>query len=446
MHPEDGRIRLVNRDDGERRRVTVFFRLLMAIPQFVWWMVWSLGAFLALPVHWVAAIIKGGPLDGLHGFYRAYVRFTTHLYAYFYLAAERWPPFLGDADYAIDVDIPGPRRQPRWTIALRLFLALPPLLLAAALSGSSGGGTGSSTGDPSADAAATVGFSIGLVYALAFLAWFASLALGRTPRGLRDAIAYTIGYSAQAWGYLFLLTERYPTSDPSGIPREPMPEHPVTLAGALDDRRRNRLMVLFRLPLAFPHLVWLTLWGVVTLVVALVGWLVTLVLGRLPAPLHGFFARFVRYSTHVTAFLYVLGGPFPGFTGRPGGYPVDLEIAGPGPQSRVKTLFRFFLAFPAFIIVSSLGTVQLFAGVGAWFAALFTGTVPQGLHRLLAWTVRYQGQVSAYVLLLTDRYPYSGPDGPGVQPEPEPAPAWMGAPEAPERPAAPQASPTAESP
>lgn len=437
MDAEDGRIRLVNRDDGERQRVTVGFRLFLAIPQYIWWLIWSIGVFLALPVHWIAALLKGVPIGALHAFYASYVRFTTHLYAYFFLAAERWPPFLGEEDYAIDVTLPARRSQPRWTILLRFFLALPPLVLALALTGTTGGGGGNSstTGEAGANAAANVGLGLGLIYLLGFLAWFATLARGRTPLGLRDATAYAIGYSAQAWGYLFLLTERYPSSDPSGVPRTPMPEHPVTLA-CEDDRRRNRLMVLFRLPLAFPHFVWLVLWSLVVIVVALAGWLAALALGRLPAWLHRFLARYVRYSTHAGAFLYVLGGPFPGFTGRPGSYPVDLRIDDPSPQSRVKTLFRLFLGIPAFMIASALGTVQLMAGVGAWWVALITGTVPQGLHRLLAWGTRYQGQVSTYVLLLTERYPYAGPDGPGAPPEPAPQPGWMAAPEAPPLPTA----------
>src|SRR5207249_4827154 len=46
------------------------------------------------------------------------------------------------------------------------------------------------------------------------LLWFSSLVRGRAPRGLRDLVAWGAGYSAQLTGYLFLLTDRYPTSDP----------------------------------------------------------------------------------------------------------------------------------------------------------------------------------------------------------------------------------------
>jgi hypothetical protein len=193
MDDEGGRIRLVNGDDGERRRVTVFFRLLLAIPQFVWWLVWGLGVVLVLPVHWVIALVRGRPVASLHAFYTQYVRFSVHLYAYVFLAAERWPPFLGEPrTYAIDLDAPdAPMVQSRWSILLRLPIALPALVFASVLVGGGAGGgdvTAGSGSDTSWEASAS-GIGAGVVYVLGFLAWFAALALARTPRGLRDASA-----------------------------------------------------------------------------------------------------------------------------------------------------------------------------------------------------------------------------------------------------------------
>jgi hypothetical protein len=63
---------------------------------------------------------------------------------------------------------------------------------------------------------------------LAFVAgvfgWFASLATGRMPHGLRNVIAWYLRYAAQATGYLFLLTDRYPYSGPPVEEPEPEPE------------------------------------------------------------------------------------------------------------------------------------------------------------------------------------------------------------------------------
>ena len=41
----------------------------------------------------------------------------------------------------------------------------------------------------------------------------------------------------------------------------------------------------------------------------------------------------------------------------------------------------------------------------AWWVALVTGRIPRGMRDLLAYWLRYQGQTTGYLLLLTDRYP-----------------------------------------
>ena len=419
-------------DDGVRSRVTVFFRIILLIPHLIWLALWSIGVILVLPIHWVGALILGRPMEWAHGFYAAFVRYALHLYSYWYLAADRYPGFLGEAGYVVDARIPEPAEQRRWTIALRLFLALPPFLLAAALT-SGVGGSYTSSGDTETSAS----LNIGLGVVIALLAWFASLARGSTPQGLRDAQVYCLGYAAQVYGYLFLLTDRYPTSDPRVVALERMPEHPVRLPAPDDDLKRDRLLVLFRILLVIPHLVWLILWSIGAFIIAVFGWFAVLFTGRLPEGWHRFLAAFVRYATHVGSFLYVLGGPFPGFLGRAGTYPVDPQIGPPQRQSRAKTAFRLFLALPAFLLSSGFSTVMLIAGVGAWWSALITGRIPEGLHRLLGWAIRYQAQFYAYLLLLNDRYPYTGPDGTG-RPEPPAGPAdeddpeaWQLAPEAP---------------
>jgi hypothetical protein len=424
-------IQVRHSDDGARNRATVFFRFILVIPHLIWLLIWGIGIVVVLPIHWVGALILGRPAGWAHSFYASYVRYALHVYSYWYLATDRYPGFIGEPGYVVDAEIPPPEPQRRWTIALRLFLAIPPLVLAAALtSGFGGGGSSSSSGEETA-----ASLNIGLGFIVAFLTWFAALALARAPQGLRDAQVYCLGYAAQAYGYFFLLTQRHPTTHPHAVPLSPMPDHPVRLRDE-GERQRNRLLVFFRLPLAVPHFVWLTLWGIVAFVLAVLGWLLALILGRLPDWLHRFLAAFVRYSTHVVSFLYLLGGPYPGFVGRAGSYPVDLDVEPPAPQSRWKTFFRLFLAVPAFLAGGAFGTVTLLAGIGAWWAALFVGRIPEGLKGLLAWTVRYQAQLYGYLLLLTDRYPYTGPDGRGVPAPGEPAagapPAeWQRAPEAP---------------
>ncbi len=124
-------VRITVDDDLRRSRLTIFFRLLLAIPHFFWFALWSIGVFFAAIATWVAALVRGRAPDGLHDFLAAYVRYSTHLGAYLALAANPYPGFTGEPGYPVDVEIPGPQPQARWKIALRLLLAIPALAIGA---------------------------------------------------------------------------------------------------------------------------------------------------------------------------------------------------------------------------------------------------------------------------------------------------------------------------
>jgi Domain of unknown function (DUF4389) len=421
-------VRLIVRDDLERDRLTVFFRLFLAIPLFVWVTLRGIAALVVAFVNWLAVLIQREVPPSLHDFVASYIRYATQVSAYVFLAANPYPWFRCQSDYPVDVEIDAPVRQGRWGGFFRLVLAIPALLLATTLgsgfaTGSSGQGSWSAS-NGSEETTAWWGVSSfgGVAAACAFLAWFFIVARGRAPHGLRDLVAFALGYGAQAAAYLFLLTPRYPTSDPAQAePYSRLPEHPVR-AVVTDDLERPRLTVLFRLFLAIPHFVWILLWSIAVFFVGVFAWLIALVLGRLPLPLHRFFSAYVRYATHLVAFVYLIGRRFPGFTGRAGGYGIDVEIDPPERQKRVTILFRFVLGFPAFIVAGALGGVALVIGFLAWWYALVKGRMPEGMRNLGVTCLRYSAQTYAYALLLTGRYPYAAPvlreAGPGPEPRP----------------------------
>jgi hypothetical protein len=391
-------VRLVVTDDLRRSRLTVFFRLLLAIPHYLWAALLGVAFLVVVFLQWWVLLIRGRPAQGLREFSAGYIRYTTHVEAYVLLAANPFPGFypMSTAPYPVDLEIDPPAPQSRWKTLFRLFLAVPAMLISGVLlwGGPDAGGY----------------FSGGVAFGAAFLLWWVGLIRGRSPRGLRDLVAYCIGYSAQFACYLFLVTDRYPYSGPNAFVtgREEDVAHPVRMT-VTDDLRRSRLLVLFRLPLIIPHLVWLVLWGIIALLVAVLTWLCALVIGRAPRPFHRFLSAYLRYSTHVYAFLFLVGNPFPGFVGKPGSYPVDLELPEPEPQRRLVTLFRLVLALPAFLIASGLSGALFIAGFLGWFVALVRGQMPDGLRNLGAYALRYSGQTYAYVYVLTERYPDSGP-------------------------------------
>lgn len=429
--PEERPIRLVVRDDDLRRnRLTVFLRLVLAIPHLVWVTLWGIAAFVVGFVNWLAVLIEGNVPEILHDFVAGYVRYATQVGAYVFLAANPYPGFRGRPGYAVDLEIDPPERQSRWTGLFRLVLALPALALAAILGGglSSGSGSASSSAQGEEYGVWWGASAAGVAAVAAFLAWFAILARGRAPRGLRDLVAYALGYAAQTIGYLLLLTGRYPSSDPAlAEPYARLPDHPVKMVVA-DDLERSRLTVLFRLLLAVPHFLWLSLWTIAAFFAAIAAWFAALATGRVPFVLHRFLAAYVRYAVHVQAYVYVVGRRFPGFTGRPGSYGVDLEIDPPQRQSRWLTLFRLFLAIPALVLAGALGGVLFVAGFLGWWYALARGRMPEGLRNLGAACIRYQEQTSAYLLLVTDRYPYGAPVLQGGSEPAMPAPGTEGMP------------------
>ena len=180
-------------------------------------------------------------------------------------------------------------------------------------------------------------------------------------------------------------------------------EHPIGLV-VDDDLRRSRLTVFFRLLLVIPHLIWWALWGIVAEFAVVVAWLVALVLGRVPDGLHRFLAAFVRYSTRINAYLFLLANPYPPFSNA-SPYPVDARVDPPAPQNRLTVLFRLVLAIPAILLCYVFRPVNQLIAVLGWFYALALGRMNEGMRNLSAWLYRYELQTTAYVMLLTSRYP-----------------------------------------
>jgi hypothetical protein len=183
--------------------------------------------------------------------------------------------------------------------------------------------------------------------------------------------------------------------------------HPIQLV-VTDDLRRNRLTVFFRILLAIPHFIVIVLWSIVASIAIFFAWIIALFAGRVPAGLHTFIASWLRYSTHLYAYMFLLADPYPPFSGT-SPYPVDLQVAPAVPQSRVKTLFRLFLAIPALLIANILRNLGALIAFLGWFAALALGRMPKGLRDTGAWTLRVDQQTYAYTSMLTDRYPQFGP-------------------------------------
>ena len=74
-------------------------------------------------------------------------------------------------------------------------------------------------------------------------------------------------------------------------------------------------------------------------------------------------------------------------------------------RRRLTTLLRVVLAVPQQIVLAVWSVLVPPAVAIAWLAALIDGRVPPWLIRFLSAFLRYQGQVTGWFYLLSDRYP-----------------------------------------
>lgn len=181
MHP----ISLVVTDDLKRSRLTVFFRMLLAIPQFIWLYLYSIVAMIVWFVAWFAALFMGRVPTGMHNFLANYLRYQVHVFSYLTLVANPYPPFTGSEDYPVTVQIAPPEKQGRLGVFFRVLLAFPALILSYVLNY--------------------------LTYVVAIFAWFVAIFMGRIPEGMRNLLAFSVRYHAQTQGYVMLLTSKYPS-------------------------------------------------------------------------------------------------------------------------------------------------------------------------------------------------------------------------------------------
>jgi Domain of unknown function (DUF4389) len=181
----DHPIRLIVTDDLKRSRLTVFFRLLLAIPHFIWLYLWGIAATIVWIIAWFAALFTKRVPQGMHNFLAGFVRYQVHVFSYLAIVANPYPSFSGTASYPVTVEIAPPEPQGRLGVFFRVLLALPALLVSGVLNY--------------------------LTELLAFFAWIVAIVLGRIPEGMRNLLAFSVRYHAQTQAYVYLLTSRYPS-------------------------------------------------------------------------------------------------------------------------------------------------------------------------------------------------------------------------------------------
>jgi len=171
---------------GPQRRLTVAFRIILAIPHLLLLVLISFLAFFAVVAGWFAALVLGRLPDGLARFLGQYVQYAVRVSAYaFYLLTDRYPPFsLTDRSYAVSVEV-APGRLNRAAVFFRLILIIPAYALSVLL-------------------------QYGVQVAAVFV-WLIVLVVGRMPTSLFEAEAAALRYLTRFQAYYLLVTADYPS-------------------------------------------------------------------------------------------------------------------------------------------------------------------------------------------------------------------------------------------
>lgn len=185
--------------------------------------------------------------------------------------------------------------------------------------------------------------------------------------------------------------------------------------------KQSRLLTFFRFLLYIPWYIASIIWIFAGFIGVVVAWFALLVTGRYPEWAYNWVSMYLRFTTRVNAWLWLMTDEFPPFDGaeRPE-YPIRLLI--PAPQQsyeRWKVLLRIFLAIPVAIMAVIFNLLIELIGFVMWFAILFTGKAPRGLWDILKMSNAYVARAGAYFYLVTETYPpISADDDDALPPSP----------------------------
>jgi hypothetical protein len=195
--------------------------------------------------------------------------------------------------------------------------------------------------------------------------------------------------------------------------------YPVRLEVGHKDRL-SRLSTFFRLILAIPLLIAVGLLGGGTLSwgapagvgfglasgILLFHWVSVLVRGRPVRWIYDVLVAIHRFIYRSYTYFLLLNDRYPPFEG---GWETTYGVQMPERLSRWKlAIWKTIATIPHFIALSVVSFAVAVVVFISWFAILFSGRFPKGLHDFVAGWLRWSARVSAYWMSLTDDFPAFG--------------------------------------
>ena len=195
--------------------------------------------------------------------------------------------------YPANLNIDYPDKLNRWTTLFRIILTVPILVILTLLTAAYGGEhMNEATHNMSQGGG---GIVAGLFAATALMILFRQ----RYPRWWFDFNLELNRFSARVGSYLFLLTDRYPSTVES---------QSVHLDIKYPDVKKdlNRWLPLVKWFLAIPHYIVLVVLMIGAIVATVIAWFAILFTGRYPKSLFDYVVGVGRWGLRVTAYAYLL--------------------------------------------------------------------------------------------------------------------------------------------
>ena len=166
-------------------RLTTFFRLFMAIPQFIVIYLLLMAMGLITILAWFAILFTGRYPKSFFEFSSGVMRWQANVWAYVALLRDEYPPFsLEPGEYPVALDIPLAERQSRFRLFIRVFAIWPNQVV--------------------------LQFVMYGWFFTTFLSWWMILFTGRYPRGLFRFSVGVLRWQQRQLAYLYLLRDEYP--------------------------------------------------------------------------------------------------------------------------------------------------------------------------------------------------------------------------------------------
>jgi hypothetical protein len=189
-------------------------------------------------------------------------------------------------------------------------------------------------------------------------------------------------------------------------PAPAAPDYPVRYDVEYPERL-SRWKIFVKWLFAIPHLIILSLLGIVLSVMTFIAFFAILFTKKWPRGMFDFAVQIQRWIANVVSYVFLERDEYPPFSGDAGEYPVTYEADYDEDLSRWLIFVKgWLLAIPHYIVLFFLGIAAYVVVIIAFFAILFTGRYPRGLFDFNVGVFRWYQRVNAYAyLLFTDRYP-----------------------------------------